>query len=44
MENAVVTEIYGKHDDGRRFFSQIRVGHFIKAKSSATSDTGDRMN
>jgi len=32
MENAVVTEIYGKHDDGLPFSSQIR-GHVLSKRN-----------
>jgi len=51
VENAVISEIYGKHDGGPRFFFSNQSARFIKAKSSASRDTekalhtaiGDRM-
>ena len=38
MENAVVAEIYGKHDGHLHFSSQTRMRFFINAKSSASSN------
>ena len=48
MENAVVTEIYGKHDRRPAFLLSNQRARFIKAKSSVSKDTeslvpGDRM-
>src|SRR5947207_3617695 len=38
MENAVVAEIYGKHDGHLHFPSQTRMRFFINAKSSPSSN------
>jgi predicted DNA-binding ribbon-helix-helix protein len=48
MENAVVNEIYGKHDGGLRFSSQIRVHVLSKrnlqqAEITRSLAPGDRM-